>query len=102
MGPMMPAAWGGVMAIMAIAALIFVLLLIAAAIIAFTARSRGQTTPRGVEQTPADALRQRYAQGEITRAEYRQALLDLLQDRYARDEITLEELEARAKRLIAE
>lgn len=63
----------------------------------------GVTVVRGVisggqrrqSASPENALRDRYARGEIGRQAYLDALTDILKDRYVRGELTAEEYEER-------
>ena len=50
-------------------------------------------------ETPVDALRRRYAAGEIGQTAFRQQLTDLLKERYVRGDLTLGEFEARVGHL---
>ncbi|TAK24131.1 MAG: SHOCT domain-containing protein [Chloroflexota bacterium] len=50
---------------------------------------------------PGDALRERYARGEIDARQYRDALMAVLKDRYVRGEIELDEFEEKVARLVS-
>lgn len=51
-------------------------------------------------RSPEEALRDRYARGEINRQRYREALADVLKDRYVRGEIGLDAYESRLGQLL--
>ena len=65
---------------------------------------RRQRTAAGREsasvvESPVDALRRRYAAGEIGQTAFRQQLTDLLKERYVRGDLTLGEFESRVRQL---
>jgi uncharacterized membrane protein len=55
------------------------------------------TQRRVAVETPVDALRRRYAAGEIGQAAFRRGLVDLLKERYVRGDLTLDEFESRVR-----
>lgn len=64
--------------------------------------SLGGSGPAPRPMGPEALLRERYARGELTRAQYREALVDVLKDRYVRGELELEAYEAQLARLLEE
>lgn len=64
-------------------------------------RKAGQEidAPPGLNDTPVDLLRRRYAAGEIGQTVFRRQLTDLLKERYVRGDLTLAEFESRVHHL---
>jgi uncharacterized membrane protein len=81
---------------------LFLLLVIAAVVVAVLLASRGWlgALPPGRPRTPEELLRERYARGEIGWPEYREVLVNLLKDRYSRGELELPQYEDRLARLL--
>ncbi len=50
-------------------------------------------------ETPVDALRRRYAAGEIGQTQFRRALVELVKERYVRGDLTLDEYESRVRHI---
>jgi hypothetical protein len=50
-------------------------------------------------ETPVDALRRRYAAGEIGQSEFKRGLVELVKERYVRGDLTLDEYEARVRHI---
>jgi uncharacterized membrane protein len=99
-GPMMG---GGATATVAapdpltVALLVLLVVVVAVLAVGIWWRSGRPPPERG---SPAEALRARYARGEITARQYRDALVGVLKDRYVRGEIELDEFEEMAARLV--
>lgn len=62
-------------------------------------RASGRS-PLPLSGTPEEILRQRFAQGELSRDAYRDSIIEVLKDRYVSGELTLEEYESRVGTMI--
>jgi hypothetical protein len=58
--------------------------------------------PDKVLASPVEALRHRYAAGEIGQTEFKQRLVDLLKERYVRGDLTLGEYESRVRHVLSD
>jgi uncharacterized membrane protein len=77
MGGMAGAGMGGWMVFVPLVALLTVAALLAAGVVglrALTTETDGESTSSEPEETPIDRLKRRYAEGELTEAEFERAL----------------------------
>ena len=51
-------------------------------------------------ETPVDALRRRFAAGEIGQTEFRRGLMELVKERYVRGDLTIDEYESRVRHIM--
>ena len=100
MGPMMDGWQGGGWTAVGWLGPGLVLVIVILFAVTRAARHSGGARPNRRRTSPEETLRERYAQGELTRQQYKEALEDILEDRYVRGEVTLEEFEERLGQLV--
>jgi hypothetical protein len=64
------------------------------------ARGGRKGRPAFTVETPVDALRRRYAAGEIGQTEFRRGLIELVKERYVSGDLTIDEYESRVRHIM--